>query len=178
MDALTLKIPTMDYAEDIWRFHDEILAAGDKDSFAGCGGLEDCKSAAEWIASVNAGRYPESCPPDRVPADVYIAVREADNRIVGVIDLRHSLDNPVLSEWGGNIGYTVRPDERRKGYAVQMLQLVLEKCPALGLERVMVTCNDTNPVSERVIRGCGGVYEKTVEVGGHNVLRFWIDTAG
>ena len=59
-----------------------------------------------------------------------------------------------------------------------MLRLVLEKCPALGLERVMVTCNDTNPVSEKVINACGGVYERTVEVDGQNVRRFWIETAG
>ena len=106
MDALTLRIPTMEYADDIRRFRDEILAAGDEDSFAGCGGLENCESAAEWIASVEAERNPETCPPGWVPADVFIAVREVDNRMVGVIDLRHNLDNPVLAEWGGHIGYT------------------------------------------------------------------------
>ena len=110
-----------------------------------------------------------------VPSSTYLAVRRSDDRLVGIIDLRHHIDHPILGTWGGHIGYSVHPDERRKGYATRMLQLDLENARKLGIQRVMVTCDDGNTASEKTILKNGGVYEKDVLVDGRVVKRFWIE---
>lgn len=177
-EVLRLTEPSMEYEQQIWQFRQEILDAGDQDSFAGCGGgdrsLEACSSAGEWIERVRAGKSAETCPKGRVPSDMYLAVRETDDRLIGIIDLRHQINTPVLSTWGGHIGYSVRPDERGKGYAKEMLRLNLMNCRRLGLQKVMVTCNENNPASEKTILANGGVFEKTVEVDGSRIKRYWI----
>lgn len=173
MDEIILMRPDERFSEDIWAFRQELIDAADSDSFAGCNRLRDCASAAEWCEWVRFTA--ENCPADKVPSDTYIAVRQNDRRIVGVIDLRHHIDHPILGLWGGHIGYIVRPDERGKGYAKEMLRLDLANARALGLEKVMVTCDDGNLASERTIIACGGVYEKSVFVIDHMVKRFWIE---
>ena len=111
MDIIELKTPSPEYAADIWQFRQEILEkdAGSKDQFAGCGGLESCTSAEEWIECTKLGESEENCEDGKVPSHMYLAVRKADNRIVGLIDLRHHIDHPVLGTWGGHSGYSVRP---------------------------------------------------------------------
>ena len=160
MDQIKLIKPTIEYADDIMRFRQEIIEANAPDAFAGCGNLEDCKTAKEWIDQIALMESRETCPEGRVPSDIFIAVRVADNRIVGVIDLRYHLGNPVLREWGGHFGYIVRPSERGKGYAKEMVRQNLLKCKELGLHKVMITCDRNNIASEKTILANGGVIEK------------------
>lgn len=174
MSNIKLMEPTTDYEEDIWQFREEIIASKDKDKFAGCGNLEQCSSAREWIDTVRLFKNAETCPEGRVPANCYIAVREEDNRIVGVIDLRHHINTPILSTWGGHMGYYVRPGERGKGYAKEMVRQNLRHCKALHIEKVMITCDTDNLASEKVIIANGGAFEKTVEVDGDLMKRYWI----
>lgn len=171
---ITLKRPTAKYARDIEEFRREILESNDKDAFAGCFGLEECESVADWIEDVNKWRNVETCPQDHVPADVYIAVRTTDDRIVGVIDLRHNLNNPVLRTWGGHIGYSVRPSERGKGYAKEMLRQNLLRAKQLGLSKVMITCDHDNHASEKTILANGGVLEEEINVDGNIMKKYWI----
>lgn len=84
MSAIKLVKPTMEYEDDIWQFRQEILASGDKDAFAGCGGLETCKTVGEWIDTRKQWEFAETCPRDKVPCHTYLAIREADQRIVGI----------------------------------------------------------------------------------------------
>ena len=93
---------------------------------------------------------------------------------MGVIDLRHHIDHPILSVWGGHMGFTVRPSERGKGYATQMLRLNLLICRERRMEKVLITCNEQNLASARTIEANGGVYEKTVCAGGENIRRYWV----
>lgn len=175
MDIELLR-PTAEYAEDIWQFRREFIENSTGEDMGGCGKLRECTSAEEWLEQTERLTKPETCPEGFVTADTYIAVRQSDNKIVGIIDLRHNLNTPVLREWGGHIGYCVRPDERRKGYAKEMLRLALENSRKLGLERVMVTCHVGNTASERTILANGGVYERETDNGnGHRIKRFWIE---
>lgn len=173
MEEITLLKPTTEYSEDIMQFRQELLDANDADSFAGCGSLRKCQTAEEWIQALEKMESVDTCP-EGVPSNIYIAVRLSDNRIVGVIDLRHHIDHPILGLWGGHMGYTVRPSERGKGYAVEMLRQNLEKCRERGMDKVMITCSRDNPASEKVIVANGGVFEKEVLVDGDYVKRYWI----
>ena len=174
MNEIRLIKPTPEYAAEIMCFREECLAANDPDGMAGCTFLEDCGTAEEWFGIVKQRECAETCPEGSVPSDAYLAVRTSDNRIVGMIDLRHHIDHPVLGVWGGHIGYTVRPSERGKGYACEMLRLDLENCRARGLEKVMVTCSPENPASEKTILANGGIFEKEILVDGEPVRRYWI----
>lgn len=177
-DVIVLRKPTEEYAQDIAKFYQEIIEANDKDSFAGCNGLDKADTMEKikaWIAAVEISSKKESCPKDKVPSNVYIAVRIYDNKIVGITDLRHHINHPVLGLWGGHIGYTVRPDERGKGYGKEMLRQNLLNCKKYGIEKVMVTCDSNNTASEKIILSNGGVFEKEIEVDKSKIKRFWIE---
>ncbi len=157
------------------QYRREFLENDPSECMGGCGNLRRCDNAQEWLDEVGKLSDPELCPKGYVRSDTYLAVRSNDNRLVGVIDLRHSLDNAALSEWAGHIGYCVRPNDRRRGFAKEMLRLNLENCRALGLKRVLLCCDDDNIASERTILANGGVFERTTEANGKTVKRFWIE---
>ena len=173
LDEISLMEPTEAYAEQIWAYRARFLESKEDDG--GCGMLLDSETFEAWLTVTRAMTKPETCPEGRVPSDCYMAIRISDNKLVGMIDLRHHIDHPILGTWGGHIGYSVHPEERRKGYATRMLQLDLDKARQLGLQRVMVTCDDGNIASERTIVNNGGVYDNSVPVDGRMVKRFWIE---
>lgn len=111
---------------------------------------------------------------DRVPQTHFWFVR--DGRVLGTIRLRHRLNDALRNE-GGHIGYDVRPSERGRGIATEMVRRVLPEARALGLRRVLLTCDKDNVASASVIRKCGGVLENetTSHETGKTVLRFWIE---
>jgi predicted acetyltransferase len=173
MSKIKLIKPTLEYAKDIMEYRQEFLDL--EDSLDGCGSLRACPSAKEWISDLRMLENLDTCPKDKVCSDTYLGVRVSDNAIVGVIDFRHHINHPILGVWGGHIGYSVRPKERRKGYATEMLRQILLICRQHGLERVLVTCNEDNIASKKTITANGGIYEKTVKVDGVKKERYWID---
>ena len=174
MEEIRLIKPTMEYARDIMDFRRELQAANDADCFAGCGSLEGCETAEEWLCILDEMEKRKSRPGESVPSSSYIAVRCSDNRVVGIIDLRHHIDHPILGVWGGHMGYSVRPSERGKGYAKEMLRLNLQNCRDRKLDKVLITCSRENTASERMILASGGVFEKEVLVDGEYIKRYWI----
>jgi len=117
----------------------------------------------------------EHLPPDHVPSTFLFAFVEA--RIVGRVSIRHSL-NDFLERAGGHIGYVVVPEFRRRGYATTMLRLSVEIArDQLGINRILVTCDDDNVGSIRTIEKNGGVLENIVS--GPDLekpkRRYWID---
>ena len=79
-----------------------------------------------------------------------------------------------MLHFGGHIGYSVRPSQRRKGYATEMLRLVLEEARRLGLKQVLVTCDAANEASRRTIRTNGGVLDGAIAEAGRLTQRYWI----
>ncbi|GAB3594489.1 GNAT family N-acetyltransferase [Angustibacter peucedani] len=110
----------------------------------------------------------------RVHADHWWLVE--DGEVLGAITLRHSL-NDFLLRAGGHVGYGIRPSSRRRGLARWALGEVLVRARAIGLERVLVTCDDDNVGSRRVIEGNGGVLEDVRDTELGRTRRYWVDLA-
>ena len=91
---------------------------------------------------------------------------------LGRLSIRHELTH-WLREFGGHIGYVVRPSARRRGNASAMLAAALPIARDLGIDPALLTCDDTNAVSRRVIESSGGVFEDQRE----DKLRFWVPTS-
>lgn len=174
MDQIMLVCPSVEYAGQVMQLREELIAVNDADSFAGCSNLENYDDYSAWLDLRARLEDPVLVPAGKVPSSAYLAVRAADNRVIGMIDLRHHIDHPILGLWGGHIGYTVRPSERGKGYAKEMLRLNLKNARDRGLEKVMITCSPNNPASERTILANGGMFEKDIDVDGETVRRYWI----
>jgi len=114
-------------------------------------------------------------PKGYVPASTFFLVEESGSELLGVINIRHRLNDHLLNNPGGHIGYAVAPGERRKGYGAEQLRLALEICRDKGINPVLVTCNKDNIASARVIRKNGGVLEdERLSEEGRVFQRYWI----
>ena len=165
--TLVLRKPQKEMEKEIIAFNEEWEKAGEKlvPYAARLRGLD----FEEWLSTE---RQLESVAPmGFVKASLYFLMD--GERILGAIDIRHSLNEYLLGV-GGHIGYGVRPSERGKGYAALMLSLALPLAKELGLNRILITCNKGNLASERTIRRNGGILENELEDGDEIVLRFWI----
>ena len=172
MDKIILVKPDLSYADEIIKYKEESLA--ESPIINGSAGLDRFSSIEDWLEELNKRSCEDTVPKGLVPSSTYLGVREKDNYIVGMIDIRHYL-NEYLTQVGGHIGYGVRKTERNKGYAKQMLKLALEKCKELKIKKVLITCDEDNIASEKVILSANAKLEDIRNVDGENKKRFWID---
>ena len=154
-----------------WEFLEALKVEGDAESWLFEYKDESYTGIVEKLKHWKAG---QSLPDSWVPATSLFLMR--DEVIVGRSSLRHEL-NDFLRTIGGHIGYYVRSDQRRKGYGTEILRLTLEKAKLLGLDRVLVTCDEGNIASAKIIERNGGVLEDTYQENEVAVpkRRYWID---
>ncbi len=173
MKQLRLAIPDISLAEEIRSYRAAMLDAGS--SMDGCGSLRRHEDPADWLAFNAKLANPYTVPEGLAPSTQYVCLNR-QGRILGMIQLRHAMTD-YLRLYAGHIGYSVRPDERRRGYATWMLRAVLAEARSRGMERLMVSCLTDNEGSRRTILACGGVYESTVHEPKENVdlQRYWIE---
>ena len=172
MEKIILVKPNLSYADEITKYKEESLK--ESPLINGSAGLNRFSSIEDWLKELKKRSSEDTVPEGLVPSSTYLGVREKDNYIVGIIDIRHYL-NDFLKQFGGNIGYSVRKSERNKGYAKQMLKLALEKCKDLKMKKVLITCDKDNIASEKVILSAGAKFEDIRSADGENKKRFWID---
>ncbi len=117
----------------------------------------------EWCRTIDANTKEETVNPNWVITDTFFAVDDQD-RIVGIIDFRHTL-NDFLKDLG-HCGYSVRPSERRKGFATEMLRQLLEVAQKTGMNELYLSVERKNEPSVKTIIRNGGVYERSFEIDG------------
>ena len=163
---LYLSSLTPDDAGEFQSFYEEFMAAGGR---IHPGVLRKYRGDfAEYLAYIEKLADAGSAPPGFAASDTYV-LKDGGGRIYGMSVLRHALTG------GGHIGYGIRPSERGKGCGTRQLALLLEKCRALGIGRVLVTCDRDNPASAKVARNNGGVLaDEIVEEDGNILQRYWI----
>jgi predicted acetyltransferase len=129
----------------------------------------------KYVEVVNSKAQGLNLEPGYVPQTTYWLVD--DGEFIGSANIRHRLNENLLRE-GGHIGYGIRPSRREQGYGSRILVLALEKAKELGIVRVLVTCDETNGASRKIIERNGGVLENKVEDPKTGIarLRFWIST--
>ena len=175
MEELILVKVAEEYASQIADYRKEMLDAGS--SMDGTGSLKVMENPYDYIAKCRNYEKKETLPEGRVIATQFLFIRRSDSKIVGMIQVRHYF-NEYLEKYSGHIGYSVRPSERRKGYAKTMLKMALPFCNSIGLDKVLITCNEDNEGSERTIRANGGEFESIIfePTEGVNLKRFWVKT--
>ncbi len=158
-EKMNLVFPTMEYEaaakefiEEFKEYESEINGTGgivpflEKDDYAGY--------VKKVLADIDVANIDEK----RVPALTYFYIRECDEKIVGMVNIRLA-ENELIRKEAGHIGYCIRPTERRKHYASQMLNDSLKVCRRLRIKNVLVSCDKENIASAKTIKSCGGVLE-------------------
>lgn len=175
MSTIELVAPASSHESGAMAFAEEVMAF-DGEGIHGSCELYDTRSYSHWLENVTLLAAGRSLP-SLSPSATFFAIRPCDGRIVGIINLRYSLDSEFMLLYGGHVGYTVRPTERRKGYAAQMLRQICRLGAGRGLSRLIITCDSENPASARTIESCGGVLENTLTFPGTDELvsRYIID---
>lgn len=111
----------------------------------------------------------------KVPSSTFFLLDEERNILLGAINIRHYL-NEYLLKYAGHIGDGIRPSERRKGYATEMIRLALIECKKLGIDKVLMVCDKSNIGSRKSIINNGGILENEfLDEDGKIVQRYWIE---
>lgn len=169
---LRLIKPSLGYKEEILRYKNSFTF----DKLNGGGGILSYDNVEDWLEYLEIMSSEDTCPSDRVLSDTYLCVNEND-KIVGMCNIRHNLSLDYLINTAGHIGYSIDPSERRKGYAKEQLRLALIEAKKLGIDRVLITCNDHNVGSRKTILANGGVLEDTRfdDEDKEMMERYWIE---
>ena len=161
MERFYLEEPSLERKDEIIEYLDEFVKYNS--NINGTGSLDKIydgytfEEALERCLNMKNEEYAKSI--NRVPWKTFLLIRKNDNKIVGTINIRWNLSEKML-EFGGHIGYGIRPTERRKGYNKIQLYLVLLEAQKLNLDKVMIDCSVDNLGSDKTIKALGGILER------------------
>lgn len=148
--SIKRKKDAISYIEEFYEYNSQIN---------GVGGLHRYLNDYEgWLKKLEED-YTRIPNEEKVPARTYFLVRQNDDRIIGMINIRLAL-NEKLKKYGGHIGYSIRPTERGKGYNKINLFLGLKVCQKYGIEKVLMDADDENSASWRTMEALGAIKVK------------------
>ncbi|MCT4632453.1 MAG: GNAT family N-acetyltransferase [Firmicutes bacterium] len=172
MKRLKLVLPCEKDKDKILDYKREFIESGD--NIDGSAGLQNAKSFEDWYEAFCDNQKEETVREPLVPSSTFMAITIDKEELVGMIDIRHRL-NDYLMNFGGHIGYSVRKSQRLKGYASEMLFLALKECEKLNISKVLITCNQNNIGSAKTILKNAGKLENEVAEETRITQRYWID---
>lgn len=162
MEKFYLERPSIERKIEIIEFLDEFVKYGS--DINGSGSLDKIyygytfEEALDRCLKMEDEEYAKSI--GRCQGKTFLLIREDDNKIVGTINVRWNLNKKML-QFGGHIGYGIRPTERRKGYNKINLYLGMLEAKKVGLEKVMLDCDVNNLGSDKTLKALGGKLERT-----------------
>lgn len=167
-----LEKPSIEYQDEYLAFYEEWKASGE--SIVPWAASRDPSDFEALIQFLLESENRERIPANWVPSSTYWLVSD-NKKVIGAVNIRHGLTDELLN-CGGHIGYGIRPTERQKGYATQLLAMALEKTKEFGIRKVLVVCDEGNIASEKTILKNGGIPDTSfTEEDGNIVKRFWIE---
>ena len=151
--------PTADMETQATAFKQKFYDAGERVIYGSYKLDQDRYSYADWLDILERNRSEETANPKFCVSDTFFAENES-GELVGIINIRYDLT--LFYKDSGHIGYSVVPDQRRKGYAAEMLQSALVLAKQHGLTEVRLVCRSDNTASKRTILKCGGQWFRTI----------------
>lgn len=174
-EELILVKPSKDYKEKVYEYRKEFI--DNNEHMYGTSSLERFENIEEWIKWVDKNKYEETCSKDFVPSSQFLTIRKLDNRVVGMVNIRHRLNEHLLN-FGGHIGYSIRKSERGKGYGKEQLRLALLEAKNLDINKVLITCDKDNFPSRNTILSANGILENEIKDEDEIIQRYWINNKG
>ena len=156
MDKLILRELTIEDKEEVLEYLKEFTEYGS--AMNGIGGASSSVSYEDMLEKQKLKKEIPftSYEQEEYPGITYLIIRENDNKIIGSVNIRWNLTKALDENFGGNIGYGIRPTERRKGYATESLRLALNICREKGMKFVRLGCYTNNIGSRKTILKNGG----------------------
>jgi len=159
INKIEFQLPTLHHKTAAENFKNEFFEI--QEHFIPGSAMLDQMEYEQWLIFNVNNRCENTVSSGWVVAATFFAVRECDHKIIGMIDIRHNLGNDFLAQYGGHIGFSVCPGERKKGYATNILKMGLEYAKSLNIEKIMIGCFSDNIPSIRTIEKCGGILSET-----------------
>ena len=153
--SMERKNDVIEYMNEHVKYNSAINGTGSFDHVLEGETYEECM---DRYYKIQDNEYAKSI--DRCPGKTYFLIRKNDNKLIGMINIRHHL-TPKMLVHGGHIGYGIRPTERRKGYNKINLYLGLMEAKKIGLDKVMLDCDVENLGSSKTMEALGGKLERT-----------------
>lgn len=157
MEKFYLEVPSIERKNDAIEYIEEHHKY--KSNINGCGSLDDYIDNYEYWLQKLEEDYKREPNEEKVPSRTYFLIRKNDNKIIGMINIRLTL-NERLRKFGGHIGYGIRPTERGKGYNKINLYLGLKVCDEYGIDKVFMDADINNEASWKTMEALGGIRVK------------------
>ncbi|WP_066186054.1 GNAT family N-acetyltransferase [Gracilibacillus timonensis] len=166
--------PSLAYVEQIAAYKESFQQHNEK--MHGSNFLSKADSIEQWIKDVDIFWDKATVPEGLAPCGTWILIRESDQQLLGISNLRFELSTVFLQQYAGHIGYSIKPTERGQGYGTKILELTLKEAQKKAIAEVLLICGDDNISSAKVIEANNGKLEKKVwdEVDEEWIRRYWI----